>query len=126
MSDTREPGVGLYWLPGVGADMIRTPNAFKSVLAGVGAEQTIWTPAAGKRFRILGYSFYTSTAQGAITLKDNTAGPGILIIPNSPLNTPICYNLPGNGYLSLAANNVLTATGAATQILAGTIFGTEE
>ncbi len=32
----------------------------------------------------------------------------------------------GNGILSGAANNVLTATGASTETITGVVFGTEE
>jgi hypothetical protein len=59
-------------------------------------------------------------------LKDNTAGTTIFVVPKGPLDTPVPLPPLGNGILSAAANNVLTATGAATATLSGTIWGTEE
>lgn len=111
---------GLTW------DRVRTPNVFKPLAAvSVAAEITIWTPTSGKKFRLMGFSLSTGVVAGNITLKDNTAGTTIFVIPAAIANTPIVVNL-GNGILSAAANNVLTATGSATETLSGTIWGTEE
>lgn len=97
----------------------------------IGSEATIWTPAAGKRFRLLGGCVSIGTAAGNVTLKDNTAGTTILILPKAPVDTP--FNLPpltdgGNaqGIISAQGDNVLTATGAASATISGFLFGTEE
>lgn len=111
-----------------GIEIPGTANVFKPLTAvAIGAELTIWTPAAGKKFRITGWELSVGTAAGNVSLKDNTAGTTILVLPKAPLDT-VFTNPPnmGNGILSAAANNVLTATGIATATLSGTIFGTEE
>lgn len=98
----------------------------------IGSEATIWTPATGKKFRLLGGLLSVGTAAGNVTLKDNTGGTTILILPKAPLDTPfsIAQLIDGQsgaqGIISGAVNQVLTATGAATATLSGYIFGTEE
>jgi len=90
----------------------------------IGAEATVWTPAAGKKFRFMGFSI-TSDVSGNVTFRDNTAGTIIWVEPclaGQPISSPPM----GNGILSAAANNVLTATGPAASHLSGTLFGTEE
>ena len=112
---------------GVTWDRFRTPVIFKTLNAVViTSETTIWTPAGGKKFRLMGYVLAQGVATGAVTLKDNTAGTTIHIIPQNTLGQAIVAPSFGNGQLSAAANNVLTATGVATETLTGTIFGTEE
>lgn len=115
-----------FW-NGASQDSARTPVIYKQLSAvAVGSEITIWTPAAGKKFRLMGYTFTQGVATGAIALKDNTAGTTIFTVPQNTLGA--AFNSPnmGNGILSAAANNVLTATGVATETLTGTVYGTEE
>lgn len=114
------PASGLY-------EQARTPTIVK-LLAGVavGSEATIWTPAAGKKFRLMGFQLAQGTATGAVILKDNTAGTSIYEIPQATVGVPISSPPLGNGILSAAANNVLTATGVATETLTGVVYGTEE
>jgi hypothetical protein len=106
----------------------RSPSIFISLNAvSIAAETTIWTPAAGKRFRLMGYQLSSGTVGGNVVLKDNTAGATIMQLPfpaaaGVPLTSPVI----GNGILSGAAGRVLTATGVATQTLSGYIFGCEE
>lgn len=106
---------------------VRTPNVFKNVSAVViTSETTVWTPAAGKKFRLMGFVITQGVAAGAITLKDNTAGTTILVIPQHTLAAALASPPMGNGILSAAAGNVLTATGASTETITGYFFGTEE
>jgi len=106
---------------------VRTPNRFINLNAvSVTAEGTIWTPATGKKFRLMGYVLESGTIGGNVLLKDNTAGATILIVPFGAANGVIQSQPMGNGILSAAANNVLTATGTATQTLSGYVFGCEE
>lgn len=108
-------------------ERFRTAPTYKNLSAVlITAETTIWTPAAGKKFRLMGYCVTQGVVTGAITLKDNTAGTTILIIPQNTLGQSQCASLSVNGILSATANNVLTATGAATETITGYIFGTEE
>lgn len=108
-------------------DRLRAPNVFKNLSAVViTSETTIWTPAAGKKFRLMGFCLTQGVATGAVVLKDNTAGTTILIIPPQTIAVAFASPPMGNGILSAAANNVLTATGASTETLTGFVFGTEE
>ena len=110
---------------GVKWDRARTPCVFKSFDAvAIAAETTIWTPAAGKKFRVMGYNLVSSVA-GNILLRDNTAGTIIAVIPSAAGGSAPQANL-GNGILSAAANNVLTAIGPASSTLSGMVWGTEE
>ena len=132
-SDAQEAHMGAmltaamqYAVNGGGFDRIRTPNVFKTISAvTITNETTIWTPASGKKFRVMGYVLSVGTAAGNLTIRDNTAGSTIFIIPKMPTDTPHHINL-GNGILSAAANNVLTAQGASTAVLNGVVWGTEE
>lgn len=94
--------------------------------ASIAAEATIWTPAAGRRFRLMGGLLTSGTTTANVTLKDNTAGTTILVLPFGAAAVPMPFTIPGNGILSTAANNVLTATGVATQTLSGYVYGCEE
>lgn len=112
---------------GVTWDRQRTPNKFIPISAiSVATETTIWTPAAGKKFRLMGYQLTSGTVGGNVTLKDNTAGATIGILPFGAAAQPLTSPVLINGYLSLATNNVLTATGTATQTISGFLFGCEE
>ena len=105
---------------------LRTASIFKTfVLTSVAAETTLWTPSAGKKFRLMGYCLTSGTLGGNVILKDNTGGTTLLVIPFGSVSAPI-QEVLGNGILSSAANNVLTATGTATQTLSGYIYGNEE
>jgi hypothetical protein len=107
-------------------DRPRTPNVFKTLSAVVITSETaIWTPASGKKFRLMGFMLAQGVATGAVTFKDNTAGTTILIMPQHTVGVGMVVYL-GNGILSAAANNVLTATGVSTETLTGFVFGTEE
>jgi hypothetical protein len=116
-----------YMYNGATWDRWRNPIVFKSLSAVViTSETTIWTPTAGKKFRFMGGLITQGVATGAVTLKDNTAGSTILILPPHTIAQAVAFSLGGNGILSAAANNVLTATGASTETLTGFIYGTEE
>ena len=97
----------------------------------VNAEATIWTPAAGRRFRWVSAVIAGSVA-GNYTFKDNTAGTVIAIVPMLA-NTPIFFEFAPKdtqgdegGIASAAINNVLTCTGPAASTLSGTLYGDEE
>lgn len=108
----------------------RSPGKFVALNAvSVAAEATIWTPATGRKFRLMGYCLTALGAAGNVVLKDNTAGASLpLVLPFGAIGANLTVVPPamGNGILSAAANNVLTATGAASQTLSGYLIGTEE
>jgi hypothetical protein len=95
----------------------------------VAAEATIWTPAAGRKFRLMGYCLTAGGAAGNVVLKDNTAGAALpIVLPFGAIGANLTVVPPAmaNGILSATAGNVLTATGAASQTLSGYLIGTEE
>lgn len=95
----------------------------------VAAEATIWTPASGRKFRLMGYCLTALGAAGNVVLKDNTAGASLpMVLPFGAIGANLTVVPPGlgNGILSAAANNLLTATGVAAQTLSGFLVGTEE
>jgi len=113
-------------ITGSAYDKLRTPKVFKAQSAvSIAAEATVWTPAAGKKFRLMGMTIACSVA-GDVTFRDNTAGTIIAVLTCQAGVSISLSPAFGNGILSAAANNVLTATGPAASTLSGTIFGTEE
>jgi hypothetical protein len=119
--------VALKGYTGAAFDALRLAKIFKTLSAvTITSETTVWTPAGGKRFRLMGYVLTQTTATGNITVRDNTAGATILIIPANTLGAAFAAPPMGNGILSAAANNVLTFQGASTEAVSGYLFGTEE
>jgi hypothetical protein len=104
----------------------RSPGKFINVNGlSIATETTVWTPASGRRFRLMGYNL-TGTGAQNIVLKDNTAGTTIMVIPGvtaGQLN--FCPSI-GNGIISAAPNNVLTANAGGANAISGYFFGTEE
>lgn len=106
-------------------DRPRTASKFVAVAAGAAtAEATFWTPASGKKFRLLRLVL-TVSAQSILTFKDNTGGSTILALELAA-NTPLSVDLGPLGILSAAANNVLTITRGTSATLNGFLAGTEE
>lgn len=110
---------------GASFDKTRTPNVFKIVQLAAGtAETTIWTPAAGKKFRLLGF-LLTCGLAATLTFKDNTAGTTIFVARGAA-DAPITPSDMGNGFLSGAANRLLTVTRSVSSTLDGVVWGCEE
>lgn len=87
---------------------------------------TVWTPATGKKFRLMGVSV-SSSAAGRLALRDNSSGTDYIarFLYNAADTKTFDF---GNGYVSLAANNVLEIrnnSGTAVSIWV-TAWGTEE
>lgn len=90
-------------------------------------ESTVWTPATGSRFRLLGYNLVSATATGNVTVKDGTGLTTVLLIPMPAVGSPTGFTMiGGQGIVSGAANRVLTFTGASTQVVTGWLYGIEE
>jgi hypothetical protein len=114
---------------GASWDRQRFPNVFKTLSAvAVNTEVTIWTPTSGKKFRLMGFVLTSTGASGNVALKDNTGGTTILTIPFSSIGDSKAIPYPGlgNGILSAASNNVLTALGQTGQSISGFLMGLEE
>jgi len=128
-SNPTAPAVGadLQGFNGATWDRVRLPNVSKDVNGvSITTIATVWTPASGKKFRLMGGSISSSVA-GAVLFEDNAAGAGNFVFrtPKLAADTPYDFVVPGNGYLSAAANNVLKAT-LASATITGTLYGTEE
>lgn len=125
-------------------DRQRTPNVFKTAVATAAGNTAVWTPAAGKKFRLMGYQILvTENASLAvagleeITLNDSGTALGMgqsLYVPNAAATVlaggfnSTAIQL-GNGALSAAANNVLQVnlgTALATGECRVNAWGTEE
>ena len=118
----------------------RTPDTFKHVLCTTIAATTVWDPAAGKRFRLMGYVICPDAGLAAagiqlITFLDEAAAITIAHQTYLPIaasiihQVPIVVQLPGNGYLSSTADNNLnvTLTSACTAgAISVMVYGTEE
>lgn len=86
---------------------------------------TIWTPTAGRRFRLMGVQISTSAA-ATVHLRDGAGGTRFHSQRTGGADTKD-FNF-GNGYLSAAANNVLeilNSTGSSIDVWV-TAWGTEE
>lgn len=126
--NTRFPAIMPYVWNGASADRPRIPFVFKpfaatAIVAGTGL--TVWTPAAGKKFRLMGWSLSTATAADLI-FGDNAVGTVIYRTGVQQINTTIPSPPIGNGILSAAANNVLKLDVSVGATVGGTVWGTEE
>lgn len=129
----------LYGFNGASWDRIRSANVFKSVLATASGNTTVWTPTAGKKFRLMGYTLSiagTLAATGVELLKLTDAAAGTVIAQHQATitittptgDTQIGADL-GNGFLSGAVNNALVVNLSATISGGGAVvnaWGTEE
>jgi len=105
----------------------RTPVIYKSIKAvsvTSGTPVSVWTPAAGKKFRVMGWMLSLSVA-GSILFEDTT---GTEVFRTSLMSAGVGLASPEmkNGYISTAANNQLFLDVTSTGTVSGYIFGTEE
>lgn len=120
----------IAWLIGYNGatgDMVRVQSKRKDVsTVAIGSIATVWTPASGKKFRLMGGSISVSAAV-SVLFEDNSAGAGNFIwrTPKLLADTPYNFDL-GNGFLSATADNVLKATSSSAANLIGTLYGVEE
>lgn len=70
-----------------------------------GSTADVWTPAAGKKFRVLGLAVGASAA-GRYALVEG-AGNALVLPLRLPANQSVFLQIQANGILSAAANNVL-------------------
>lgn len=113
-------------------DRVRVGKVYKYIeylnLANATAT-TVWTPAAGKKFRLMGVQVGTSSGSNALVhLRDGAAGSGSPFYTVRTGQTDTKDFSFGNGYISSASNNVLEIynnTGATCSVWV-TAWGTEE
>jgi hypothetical protein len=126
-NDTVRPlAVYNYSFNGALFDKLRTPTVFKDLSAvAIGTIATVWTPAGGKKFRLMGGVISVSAAVNVL-FEDNAGAAFVFRVPKLLVDTPLAFTLGGNGFLSAVANNVLKATSSAAANITGTLYGTEE
>lgn len=125
---------GLY--NGTSVDRQRGPNVFKPfnaqavTVSTANTPTSIWTPASGKKFRLMGYWFSTSVAAGLVFHDLAGIGGGGLMGCPSPLHAAagVIQSPPEikNGLVSGAINNQLWIDATAATTLTGFVWGTEE
>ena len=107
-------------------DRLRTPTTVKSASSATSSSVGIWTPAAGKKFRLMGYWLHVdsnvaaaASANANVFLSDGATTMGIVhgfFIPTTALTAEGAPALDtgfinlGNGILSAAADRVLNFT----------------
>lgn len=113
-------------------DLQRTPIVFKNIsavtiTAATGA--TIWDPASGKKFRMMGYAFSVSAASSLKFYEGLTTALTTLLI-QSPLIAAAgvhTFIFPGNGIPSSTADmNLNLDVSGTTPAVSGFVFGYEE
>ena len=106
-----------------------TPDTFKmidAVAITAGTPATVWTPASGKKVRLLGW-FLSSSAAAALELQDSAAA-GTVIAQTPLLAAAGVHDAPhlGEGLVLAAADNTLDLDVTANAIVSGMVFGVEE
>ena len=106
-----------------------TPDTFKiidAVVVTAGTPVTVWTPASGKKVRLLGW-FLSSSAAAALEIQDSGAG-GTVIAQTPLLAAAGAHDAPylGEGLLLAAADNTLDLDVTANSTVSGMVFGVEE
>ena len=124
-------------LTGKGETKRTLTKIIPTALISAAGNTAIWTPAAGKKFRLIGFSVVvrgdTTTAAGSlVTLLDGaTTIDNVCWLATTVATQPNRWSepLPGNGYLSAAANNILYANLSAAATAGGiyiNVWGCEE
>ncbi len=118
-------------LPGLDFNGNTVPYVFKPIKAvaiTAGTPVAAWTPATGKRFRLLGFCIVPTVA-ASILFEDATGGgneflrfPLTAAVPTAQI--PV--TLGQFGYLSTTANNALFLDVTASATVSGYVYGTEE
>ena len=121
-------------------ERVRTPTFFpNAALAAAPATTDVWTPTAGKKFRLLGgvitmSGLIAAAANRTLQLIEETAGTIIVrasvTIPVLGVNVAIPFDLRPNGFLASTASKKLQAVTAggtySTGIDSVSVWGTEE
>ena len=111
--------------PNQGWEPQRTPSVFT---VATNLQETIpaaiWTPATGKKFRLMGFSL-TSSLAGQFNLRDGFGGP-ILVSLILQAGVPYPTIDLGNGILSATASNPLVLEGPGPiAAISGLLWGQE-
>ncbi len=127
----------LYGYNGASFDRVRVANVYNTVVATAAGSTTVWTPAAGKKFRLMGYTISIAGTASATGVQVIKLEDGATVIKNHlatvDITTPVGDSQIGadlgQGQLSAVANNVLNinlSEAMATGGVAVNVWGTEE
>jgi hypothetical protein len=108
---------------------MRSPDIFKKIAAvavTAGTPVAVWTPAAGKKFRLMGYTLSCSVGSAVIFEDASGAGNEFIRTPTAAANGVNQSPPLGNGYLSSTANNALCIDVTTSGTVNGFVFGVEE
>lgn len=117
--------------PGIYKNVYRSASFPKDPLAIVaGAGVAIWTPASGKKVRLMGWAL-SVTYDTELIFYDGAAGPsGTVLLPWPKLlageKSIVGRELIGNGVLSGTADNALYLDVSANSSVYGVVWGIEE
>ena len=105
-----------------------TPDTFKvidAVAVTAGTPATVWTPASGKKVRLLGWVLSSSAA--SLEFQDSGSA-GTVRLQTPLLAAAGIHDSPplGEGYLLAAADNTLNLDVTANATVSGMVFGVEE
>lgn len=101
----------------------------KAVAIAAATPVAVWTPATGKRFRLLGFCVLPTVANVGILFEDATGGGNefLRFPPTAAVSTvQASVSLGQYGYLSTAANNALFLDVTISATISGYVYGTEE
>lgn len=109
------------------ADAVIPANKVINLLVPMdGTDKVVWTPAAGKRIRLLGWSFGATVIAGNVIVKNGAGGTSLAFInvPAVPalIQTPMGF---GNGVV-LDKDTPLVLNGTNTMSVIGFLCGCEE
>ena len=121
---TRVPSAILYDRLGDPVPVAAVFKEIKAVAVTAATPVSVWAPASGKKFRLLGFMLSLSVA-GEIFLEDAT-GVEFLRTPAMAAGIGLASPPLGLGYLSSAANNALFIDVSASGTVNGFVFGVEE
>lgn len=126
----------LFGWDGAAFDRMRLANIFHTVVATALGSTAVWTPTAGKKFRLMGYTISVSGTLAAAGTQTIELLDSATVIKNhlATLQTTVTGDSQmgadlGQGQLSAAANNVLNvnlSTVMASGGVAVNVWGTEE
>jgi hypothetical protein len=110
-----------------GVQKLRLADTNKYINASASGDNIVWTPTAGKKFRILGGMIVCGGTATNVYLKDDDTqiSPTFVLVANQILPLDGYFN-KSNGILSATADNVLNINLSAANAVAVWICGVEE
>ncbi len=112
---------------GASIQVQRAANVFKYADAAALGDNVVWTPAAGKKFRLMGVVIQCGAVATDVYLKDGAAqiSPVLKLAANQLVSLDGVF-ARSNGLLSAVANNVLNINLSAANPVGVWVSGTEE